>query len=92
MKGQTGGVSCEILSLGHSIAIAVTHSQQLWLPAQDQTSKDSGIDKVDLQTLLLAKELLDSCWGVGNCSIWGPLLGFPYSSGWLHTYTQYQQH
>lgn len=83
-----------MLSLGHSVAIAIINSQQLWLPAQDQASKDSGIDKVDLQTLLLAKELLamDSCWGVGNRSLWGTQLGFPYSSGWLHTYAQYQQH
>lgn len=60
-------MNCEMLSSGHDVAIAIIKPRQLWVPAQNQASRSSGIDKVELQAPLLSKELLavGSRWGRG---------------------------
>lgn len=43
-EGLEGGVECRVtLSPGHDIDTAFMNSQQLWLPAQDQSSWHCGV-------------------------------------------------
>lgn len=86
MQELEDGEECSemMLSSGHGMTTALMNSQELWLPAQNQTSQHCSIDWGGAhEAATLAKE----CGEVKPLFFRaGLVLSCQGSSGWLHTH------